>query len=134
MSVPRDTPAGRSAGDDEINGLGAFAFLIRLDIERDALSFSQRLEPSPLDRGDVHEHVTSTVVRLDEAVATLSIEDLPLPCHCHWEPPNPKDLAPPRPTTRRLGRTFVSGQKASAIKASVSPPAPTGGGTSKPIA
>src|SRR5262249_27191045 len=58
-------------GDDEIYGLGAFAFLIGLDIEGDPLSFIQRFEPGPLDRRDMHENVTPPVIRLDEAVATF---------------------------------------------------------------
>src|SRR5262249_40028133 len=121
----------QSAGDDEVYGLGAFAFLVGLDIERDALSFGQRFQSGPFDRGDGNEHTAPTVVGFDEAVATLSIEDLARPCHCHWDTPNPKVPAvgpygaAARPDIRVRG-------KASAITASVTPPAPTGGGTSKP--
>src|SRR5262249_44256153 len=85
----RPTPTGWSAGDDEVYGLGAFAFLVGLAIEGDALALSQRLEPCPLDRSDMNEHIATTVIRLDEAVAALGIEELDRTCHCHWDAPNP---------------------------------------------
>src|SRR5262245_10903084 len=88
-----NAPAARprsSARNDEVYGLGAFAFLIGLNIEGDTLSFVQRFEPGPLDRRDVNENVTPPVIRLDEAVATFGIEELHRTCHCHWDTPNPK--------------------------------------------
>src|ERR1700760_990884 len=69
--------------NDEVDRLGALALLVRLDLERNALSLSQILQSRPLDRCDVHEHVASAVVRLDEAVAPFSIEELDRPSHGH---------------------------------------------------
>src|SRR5262245_61322862 len=125
--APTRTPRDRSAGDDEVDGLRAFAFLVGLDIERDALSFGQRLEPGTLDGGDVHEHIAPAVIRLDEAVATLGIEELDGTCHCHWGTPTPWSLAPPALTARRARPTFVFGDRHRPQTASVTPPAPNGG-------
>src|SRR5207302_2915069 len=55
-----------STGDDEIDGFRAFAFFVRLDIERDPLPFIQRLEPGSFDGGYVDEHIAPAIVRLDE--------------------------------------------------------------------
>src|SRR5262245_32937172 len=109
--APTRTPRDRSAGDDEVDGLRAFAFLVGLDIERDALSFGQRLEPGTLDGGDVHEHIAPAVVRLDEAVAALCIEELDRTCHRHWDTPNPMVVPPPALTARRRGWTFITGRR-----------------------
>jgi len=38
-----------------------------------------------LHRGDVNEHVAAAVVRLDEAIAALAIEEFDYPCHGHRE-------------------------------------------------
>ena len=93
----------------------------------------ERLEPGPLDRGDVHEHVAPAVVRLDEAVAALGIEELDRTGHCHRETPLPV-VARRRPPRRDGSAGHSQAGKASAVPASVTPPAPTGGGTSKPPA
>src|SRR5215212_10186241 len=66
----------RSAGDDQVHGLGAFALLVRLNVEREALTFVQRFHAGALDCRDVHEHVASAVVRLDEPVAAFAVEEL----------------------------------------------------------
>src|SRR5712691_3892502 len=100
-----------SAGDDEVDGLRAFALLVGLDVEGDALPLGQRLEAGALDGGDVHEHVASAVVRLDEAVAALGVEELDRTCHGHRETPFPVVAPPPAPTARRLGRTFANGER-----------------------
>src|SRR5258706_47571 len=121
----------RSAGDDEVDGFRALALLVGLDVEGEALPLAQRFEPGLLDRGDVHEHVAATVVGLDEAVAALGVEKLDRTCHGHRETPFPVVAPPPTRTARRLGRTFSNGES-SGLTASVTPPAPTGGGTSKP--
>src|SRR5438105_2282369 len=92
----------RSAGDHEVHGLRAFAFLVGLNVEGDALSFVQLFEPGSLDGGDVHEHITRPVIRLDEAVATLGIEELDRTCISHRETPIPMVDPPPAPTARRL--------------------------------
>src|ERR1043166_2143520 len=89
----------RSAGDNEVDRLGSLAFLVGLDVEADALPFVERLEPGALHRGDVHEHVASTIVGFDEAVAPLAVEELDGPAHCHWEAPFP-NIPPRRPMWR----------------------------------
>src|ERR1700742_4475229 len=73
----------------QVDRLGALALLVRFDLEIDALSFGQILQPRPLDRGDVHEHVAPAVVRLDEAVATFSVEELDRTSHGHRDTPPP---------------------------------------------
>src|SRR5262249_48404513 len=126
-----DQAVARSAGDDEVDGLRTLALFIGLDVEGEALPLAQRFEPGPLDGGDVHEHVAAAIVRLDEAVAALGVEELDRTCHGHRETPFPVVAPPPAPTARRLGRTFTNGES-SGLTASLTPPAPTGGGTSKP--
>src|SRR5690349_12750061 len=76
--------------DHQVDRLGAFALLVRLNLEGDALSFGQILQSRPFDRGDVHEHIASAIVRLDEAVAAFSIEELDRPSHGHRETPPPQ--------------------------------------------
>src|SRR5664279_2971723 len=65
-----------SAGDDQIHGLGAFALLVRLDVETDLLSFIQALQSGLLHGGDVHEHIASAIVRFHKSVAAFAIEEL----------------------------------------------------------
>src|SRR5690348_13180755 len=91
----RATP---SAGHDKIDGLRSLALLVGLDIKTDALAFLQRLQPGALDRGDVYEDVATAVVRFDEAVAALTVEELDRTGHCHRETPSPV-VAPPRAPT-----------------------------------
>src|SRR5947209_17695201 len=50
------------------------ALLAPLERETDALPLVQRLQPGPLHRGDVDEHVLAAVIGLDEAVALLFVE------------------------------------------------------------
>src|SRR5262249_29784303 len=73
----------------QVDRLGTLALLVRFNLESDALSFGQILQSRPFDRGDVHEHVTPAIVRLDEAVATLSIEELDRTSHGHRDTPPP---------------------------------------------
>jgi hypothetical protein len=44
------------------------------DFEADLLALVQRAHTSALNRRDVHEHILRAIVRLNEAVALLSIE------------------------------------------------------------
>src|SRR6516162_8041218 len=112
-----------SARDDEVDGLRTLALLVGLDVEGDALPLGQRLEPGALDGGDVHEDVAASVVRLDEAVAALGIEEFDRTCHGHRETPFPRRCSAADPTARRLGRTFTNGES-SGLTASVTPPGP----------
>src|SRR5437764_3135339 len=66
----------RSAGDHQVHGLRALALLVRLDVEREALTFVERFHAGALHRRVVHEHVASAVVGLDEPVAALAVEEL----------------------------------------------------------
>src|ERR1700738_2114097 len=116
--------AGGLAGDHEVHRLGALALFIGLDVEADALPFVERLEPGALDRGDVHEHVASTIVGLDEAVAPLAVEELDRAAHCHWEAPFPNI---PRPRPMRRGGSAGHSQSGTGIgrkRASVPPAGP----------
>src|SRR5712671_4622322 len=73
----------------QVDRLGAFALLVRFDLECDALSFGQVLQPGSLHRGDVDEHIAAAVIGLDEAIATFSIEELDRTSHGHRETPPP---------------------------------------------
>src|SRR6185437_8643754 len=107
------------------------ALLVGLDIELDALPFVQALEPGVLDRGDVHEHVAPTVVRLDEAVAAFAIEELDDTRHCHRETPSPNIASPPAPTDGGSAGHSHIGESVGPPEASVqSADPPKGGGTS----
>src|SRR5262249_32587294 len=75
------------------------ALFVGLDFEADTLPFVERLESGALDCGDVHEHVASTVVGLDEAVTPLAVEEFDRTAHCHWEAPFP-NIPPRRPIGR----------------------------------
>src|SRR6516162_11494179 len=103
-----------STRDDQIDRLGALALLVGLDLERDALALVERLEPGPLDSSDVHEHIAPAIVRLDEAVAALGVEELDRAGHGHRETPLPV-VARRRPPRRDgLGRTFTIGESITA--------------------
>src|SRR4029077_18883380 len=69
--------------------LEAFALLVRLDVESNTLSFSQVLQSGALDSGDVNKHIAAAAVGFDEAIATLSIEELDRTSHGHRETPPP---------------------------------------------
>src|SRR5882757_1607122 len=112
-----------SAGDDQIHRLRAFALLVGLDFELNPLSFVERFQSGLLDRGDVHEHIASAIVRLDEAVATLAIEELDRTTVCHRQTPSPANASPPTPTDGGSAK-HSHRKKASALEASVTPPTP----------
>src|SRR5690242_3973909 len=76
-----------ASAHDEIDRLRTLALLVGLDIERDALPFVEALEAGRLDRRDMHEHVTSAVIRLDEAVTALTVEELDHALLRHRETP-----------------------------------------------
>src|SRR5262245_26087941 len=121
-----------SAGDDEVDRLRPLALLVGLDVEGDALPLGQRFEAGALDRGDVNEHVAPAVIGLDEAVAALGVEELDGTCHRHREAPSPWLLRRRPPRHDGWAGHSQSGKERRPPKASVTPPAPTGGGTSKP--
>lgn len=50
--------------------------LVFLELEGNALAFSEAGEPCALDGGDVNEHVAAACFRLDKAVALLLVEPL----------------------------------------------------------
>src|SRR5258708_35306588 len=87
-----------SSRNHQVDRLGAFALLVRFDLERNALSLCQILQSGPLDGGDVNEHITTAIIGLDEAVAAFSIEELDCPSHGHLEPPPPTFSSPPLPS------------------------------------
>src|SRR6185295_6705407 len=84
-----DAPGGL-AGHDQVDGRRTLALLVGLDVEVDALAFVERFQAGALDRRDVHEHVATAVVRLDEAVATLRVEELDDTTLRHREAPLPQ--------------------------------------------
>src|ERR1700694_2426060 len=78
-----------SRRNHQIDRLGAFALLVRFDLECESLSFGQILQSRPLYSGDVNEHIAAAVIGLDEAIATFSIEELDRTSHGHRETPPP---------------------------------------------
>src|SRR3569833_552832 len=48
----------------------------KLELERNLVAFVQRAHARPFDRGDVHKHIGSAVVRLDETKALRGVEPL----------------------------------------------------------
>src|SRR5262249_32250174 len=88
-----------STGDDQVHRLRPLAFLVGLNIERDALPLVQRLQPSALNSGDMHEYVPPAVIRLDETISAIAVEEFDLPGHCHRETSYPRGCSaavPPR--------------------------------------
>ena len=59
-------------------GAGLATALVSDDFVRNLVAFVQAAEACTLDGADVHEHVSTTLVRLDEPEALLTIE----PLHC----------------------------------------------------
>src|ERR1700738_566438 len=98
--------AGTSGRNHQVDRLGAFALLVRFDLECNALSFVQILQSGPLHRGDVNEHIAAAVIGLDEAIATFSVEELDRTSHGHRETPPPYCSAATQ--TLRIGPTGVS--------------------------
>src|SRR5260370_32918236 len=88
--------------------LGAFALFLRSALDGNVLSFSKSLQPARLDRRDVNEHIAAAVVRFDETVAALSIEELDCPSHGHRETPPPYCSAATR-MSRNDRPTFAAG-------------------------
>src|ERR1700680_5017629 len=63
-----------------------------------------------LDSGNMHEHIATAVIRLDESVSALAIKEFDR-AHCHRETPFPVVARRRAPTAGRLGRTFVTGKR-----------------------
>src|SRR5215813_1053803 len=114
------------AGDHQIDRLGPLTLLVGLDVETDALPLRQRLQPGPFNRRDVDEDVTSAIVRLDETVAALAIEELDRTAHRHGEV-SLSQLLHRRPP-RRSGSAghSQSGKGAFGTRRHSVPPAPLG--------
>src|ERR1044071_3413878 len=111
----------KSTGNTQVARLGAFALFVGLALELYPLSFVQRLQAGVFDRSDVHEYIASTIVRLDEAVATLAVEEFDRTGHRHRHPPSRAQNS----AARGSGAAFTSGEKASAREAlfhSAAPP------------
>src|ERR1700730_4644098 len=92
MAAPFRRNRGASLGGLEVDGLRAFAALVRLDVEGDALAFAQGIEARPGHRRDVHEYVAAAVVGAEEPKALFLIEELHDPgrhfvCSCRRDPP-----------------------------------------------
>jgi hypothetical protein len=70
---------------------------------RRCAAFGQRLEPGALYGSDMYEHVAAPVIRLDEAVAALGVEEFDGTCHGHRETPFPRgcSAADPHGTAAR---------------------------------
>src|ERR1043166_4589234 len=120
-----------SAGDDQVHGLRPLALLVRFDVEGNALAFIERLHSGSLDRRDVHEHVPPAVVRFDEAVATLRIEELDGTTLRHREAPF-SQRCPTTGPPRHGSSAGHSHEREKRRHPESFPPAPDGGGTSKP--
>src|SRR5438105_2313705 len=80
----------RLTGHDQVDGFRTLALLVRLDIKADALAFIERLHSGTLDRRDVNENVTPTIIRLDETIATFAVEELDDSTLRHREAPFPQ--------------------------------------------
>src|SRR3984957_15067937 len=96
-----------SGRNHEVDRLWPFAFLVRLDLECDALSFHQILQSGPFHGRDVDKHIAASVVGLDEAVAAFSVEELDRPSHGHRET-SPRIAAPLRSFCVLADRTFAA--------------------------
>jgi hypothetical protein len=66
----------RSRLNHQIDRLGAFALLVRFNLERNTLSFGQILQSCPLHGRDVNEHIATAVIGFDKAIATFAIKEL----------------------------------------------------------
>src|SRR6185295_1563800 len=101
---PRVRQCRSSASDDQVHSLWAFALLVGLDLKLNSLSFGQRLQSGVLDSGDVHEDIAPAIVRLDEAVPALAVEELDRTTHGHCRLLPPVVMLRHRsPTARQLG-------------------------------
>jgi len=105
---PAGEPAAISRRDQPVTtrstALGPLALLVGLDLKGDALSLGQRFEPGAFNGRDVHEDVAPAVIRLDEAVAALGIEEFNRTGHGHRGKLLSPWLPPPAHGARRLGR------------------------------
>src|SRR5262245_37310077 len=101
--------ASRLAGDHQVHGLRAFAFLVRFDIETDALTFVQTFQSCLLYCRDVNEHVAPAIIRFDKAISPLAVEEFYDTRLCHQENSSPP-LLRRRPHARRLDWTFTIGE------------------------
>jgi hypothetical protein len=68
--------------------LGAYftTHLVGLELERDLLALSETGKTGSFDRADVHKHIISAVVRLNEAKTLLAVEPLDSTCR-HFSSP-----------------------------------------------
>jgi hypothetical protein len=59
---------------------GLACLSISNNVESDLLSFVEGTHASAFDRADVHEHILTAVIRLDEAEAFRSLNHFTVPC------------------------------------------------------
>src|SRR5207248_11480500 len=74
--------AGRAAVERRYV-LSLRTLLALTDFELHLLPFFELAEPTALDRGEVHEAISSAVVRRDDTIPLLGIEPLHYPCGAH---------------------------------------------------
>src|SRR4029078_3775721 len=92
-----------SAGDHQVHRFWPFAFLVRFDIEADALAFVQAVQPRLLYCRDVNEHVAPAIIRFDKAVPPLAVEELHDTRLCHRETTLTSAPPPAPPPAGALG-------------------------------
>src|SRR5262245_32544090 len=80
----------------------------------------------------MNEHVAPTVVGFNEAVASFAVKEFHHARLRHRETPFPPTAPPPAPRTAARPDIHNRGKRQPRT-ASVTPPAPTGGGTSLPM-
>jgi hypothetical protein len=59
----------------KIDRLRALPLLIRLDLVSDALAFVQRVQSGFFNRRDMYENIPASIVRLDESIALVGVEE-----------------------------------------------------------
>lgn len=98
----------RARCDDQINRFWTLAFLVRLDVKGNPLSFRKRLKSGTFDGGDMDEHIAPAVIGLDESISPLAIKKFDGTRHGHRHTPLAAIRNAPAQSTRWLDRTFVT--------------------------
>src|SRR6202158_6035616 len=122
-NLVRRLPPRRSAGDHQVHGFGAFALLVRFDVEADLLSLVQTLKPSLFHGGDVDEHIAPSIVRFHKAIAAFAVEEFHNASLRHRENSSPRTAPPPAPRAAARPDIHIRGKHRPRM-ASVTPPSP----------